>query len=110
MNTKEAIRAMLDGKRVIAVDDNVADFEYCYFDGSNFRDHNNDEIDWNYWLSKYSDWETYKEPKPKDKVVIEKWLCANELHDYLIIEADNLFHKRHSYTKIKLLGTYEVEL
>ena len=49
-------------------------------------------------------------PKQKQTVTDEKWLCSNGVHDYVVIEADSTFQRRHDYTKIKLLDTYEVTL
>lgn len=118
MTTKEATQAMLEGKKVRPVDENVAYFEHCYFDGVGFIDHNKDYFDFNYWVSKYTTWEIYEEHKPKKVVVIEKWLCkslstsvteyffevcSSNIDSYILDFGDN-------WTKEKLLDTYEEEL
>ena len=51
-------------------------------------------------------------PKPKQVVVIEKWLCKSAWDNYFIIEGEVAFFKTGGYDKqqVKLLDTYEVEL
>ena len=51
-------------------------------------------------------------PKPKQTVVIEKWLCKSAWENYFIIEGEVEFFKTGGYDKqqVKLLDTYEVEL
>ena len=118
MNTKSAIQAMLDGKKVRPVDESVAYFEHFYFDGVGFIDHNKDYFDFNYWMTNHTDWEIYEEPKPKKTVLIEKWLLEGKVltqkEKYLhIVETSNInryIKTWADYKKVKLLDTYEVEL
>ena len=51
-------------------------------------------------------------PKPKQVVVIEKWLCKSAWDNYFIIEGEKAFFKTGGYDKqqVKLLDTYEVKL
>ena len=64
------------------------------------------------------DWALYDyriKPKPKQVVVIEKWLCYDNLSkSYSIAEESNIdgyiSDDRAYLSKIKLLDTYEVEL
>ena len=62
-------------------------------------------------------WDIYKyriKPKPKQTVVIEKWLVKRGFSPYhsKIVEASGEFIELHyaKEDKIKLLDTYEVEL
>ena len=107
MNTKEAIQAMLDGKKVSRPSWRESD--YFMFDGSCFRDEESNLVmaDFNGY-----DWEIYEEPKPKQTVTIEKWLCESAWENYFIIEGEVAFFKTRGYDKqqVKLLDTYEVEL
>ena len=52
------------------------------------------------------------EPKPKQTVTIEKWLCKSAWDNYFIIEGEKAFFKTGGYDKqqVKLLNTYEVKL
>ena len=57
----------------------------------------------------------YIKPKPKQVVVIEKWLCYDNLSkSYSIAEESNIdcyiSDDRAYLSKVKLLDTYEVEL
>ena len=114
MNTKEAIQAMLDGKKVRVNDwDKVS---YTIFDEltSNFILRIEDEdgyIAFNF--CGYGDciWEIYEEPNP----VIEKILNSGGNHEenYCIYEGDaNYFNAIEIFAtkKVKLLDTYEVTL
>ena len=76
---------------------------------------NQDDNDWIVCNSPSWDWlnNSYRiKPKPKQVVVIEKWLCKNITWDtYFVFEAS----KEHLeatkiMSKVKLLDTYEVEL
>ena len=51
-------------------------------------------------------------PKPKQVVVIEKWLCKSAWDNYFIIEGEKAFFKTGGYDRqqVKLLDTYEVEI
>ena len=104
MNTKEAIQAMLDGKKVRRPSWKESD--YFMFDGERFiaEDATVVMADFNGY-----DWEIYEEPK-KQTVTIEKWLCNSKDDKYYVIEG-TLGHISHCFhDKVKLLDTYEVEL
>ena len=116
MNTKEAIQAMLYGKKVRVNDwDKVS---YAIFDEltSNFILRIEDEdgyIAFNF--CGYGDciWEIYEEQKPVQTVTIEKWLCIEDGENYCIYEGDaNYFNAIEIFAtkKVKLLDTYEVTL
>ena len=51
-------------------------------------------------------------PKPKQVVVIEKWLCKSAWDNYFILEGEKAFYETDRYDRqqVKLLDTYEVEL
>ena len=49
-------------------------------------------------------------PKPKQVVIIEKWLCKSEHIELFTVEADKDYFLTIDCTKVKLLDTYEVEL
>ena len=49
-------------------------------------------------------------PKPKQVVVIEKWLAESAFGGYIIIEGTKEYIQDFLNTKVKLLDTYEVEL
>ena len=59
------------------------------------------------------DWALYEyriKPKPKQVVVIEKWLCEY-CGSYIIVDGNDLnFMRNEMFKKVKLLDTYEVEL
>ena len=60
------------------------------------------------------DWALYEyriKPKPKQVVVIEKWLYKYDKFQF-IVETDNIenYIREFSGEKIKLLDTYEVEI
>ena len=59
------------------------------------------------------DWALYKyriKPKPKQVVVIEKWLCQHDAV-YIVVSSSDIKKYVPKYWKpIKLLDTYEVEL
>ena len=105
MNTKEAIQAMLDGKKVYR---KAWGSGYFYFDGACFRTEDEELI-----MADFSGngWEIYEEPK-KQTVTIEKWLCKSAWDNYFIIEGEVAFFKTGGYDKqqVKLLDTYEVEI
>ena len=65
-------------------------------------------IEWNWSNNEYR---IYKEQKPKQTVVIEKWLTTNG-YEYFVIEGEKerirgIFEAKFL---VKLLDTYEVEL
>ena len=51
-------------------------------------------------------------PKPKQVVVIEKWLCKSAWDNYFIIEGEKAFFETGGYGRqqVKLLSTMEVEI
>ena len=49
-------------------------------------------------------------PKPKQVVVIEKWLCKSIYNEYYIVEGCANQLRKYEGNKRKLLDTYEVEL
>ena len=105
MTTKEAIQAMLDGKKVRAI--GWLKTEYIELSPrGNYTDEDHE-----YYQIGINDkeWEIYEEPKSKKTVTIEKWLCKSE-KGFVILEVDNSFQISHDYEKVKLLDTYEVEL
>lgn len=109
MNTKEAIQAMLDGKKVREIDWN----KECYilFNGDMFVDEEGEHF--SEFTSYSSIWEIYEEPKPVQTVTIEKWLCIEDGKNYCIYEGDaNYFNAIEIFAtkKVKLLDTYEVTL
>ena len=49
-------------------------------------------------------------PKPKQVVVIEKWLCEY-CGGYVVVEGNDLnFMRNEMFKQVKLLDTYEVEI
>ena len=63
----------------------------------------NGDLSWN-WV--YFD---YRIKEPKQKVTIEKWLLKDDEDNYYVVQTSNV-DMFNDDTKIKLLGTYEVEL
>ena len=60
-------------------------------------------------------WEIYEEPKQKQTVIIETWLCLDTVtKSYCICEEScvdaYINDDRHYLKKVKLLETYEVTL
>lgn len=104
MTTKEAIQSMLDGKKVTPV--GWTQPIHIYFNGAYFA--TNDNKQYLFGSLEY-DWEIYEEPKPKQIVVIEKWLCSVVEDSYYVIEGTKEFMSGRS-EKVKLLDTYEIEL
>ena len=102
MNTKEAIQAMLDGKKVRDTKW-TNQHEYLYIQDGDIMCEKGIKL-CNFNISGI--WEIYEEPKPKQTVTIEKWLCKDDF-GYFIIECQN---KAYKSVKVKLLDTYEVEL
>ena len=103
MNTKEAIQAMLDGKKIRATDWHKAKNEYIFFNGKYFQDMVGSQF---MFSNVEHNFEIYEEPKPKQVVTIEKWLCEMGY----TIEATQEYFNINNLNKIKLLNTYEVEL
>lgn len=66
MTTKEAIQAMLDGKKVRHVHEEITNY-FIYFDGTYFKNgDDNSPYDLHDMVSG-STYEIYEEPKPSDK-------------------------------------------
>ena len=109
MTTKEAIQAMLDGKKIRATNWHKAKNEYIYFNGKYFQDMVGSQF---MFSNVEHNFEIYEESKPKQTVTIEKWLCKSAWDNYFIIEGEVAFFKTGRYDKrqVKLLDTYEVEL
>lgn len=107
MTTKEAIQAMLDGKKVRKP--SWVEGDYFMFDGECFIAEDTTIVmaDFN-----GNDWEIYEEPKPKQTVTIEKWLVTNKKRFDVVETSDIDAHigEGFSWTKVKLLDTYEVEI
>ena len=106
MTTKEAMQAMLDGKKVVPngwVDACV------FFNGTHFVREDGKQF---LFGSLEYDWEIYEEPKPKQTVVIEKWLITNQIRYDMAFTSDihNYLSKANSWINVKLLDNYEVEL
>ena len=78
----------------------------------------NTQDNWKEVKSPTWDWCGYKyriKPKPKPTVVIEKWLCYDNLAEsYSIVEESNIdgfINDDRAYlSKVRLLDTYEVTL
>ena len=68
---------------------------------------------WNSTQNPLWDWDTFTyriNPKPKQVVVIEKWLCKSIYNEYYIVEGCANQLRKYEGNKRKLLDTYEVEL
>ena len=113
MNTKEAIQAMLDGKKIRATNWHKAKNEYIYFNGKYFQDMTGSQF---MFSNVEHNFEIYEEPKPKQTVTIEKWLMKTQHANYethFILEASREkieLHEKGVYgaKPVKLLDTYEV--
>ena len=107
MTTESAIRAMLDGKKVIRKD--FVEEVYAYEKGVFFNKYGMTIKG----FGVNDDWEIYEELKPKQTVIIEKWLIKTAFYSgFKVIEASVDFIKSHfsETDKIKLLDTYGVEI
>ncbi|NCB03548.1 MAG: hypothetical protein EOM67_15560 [Spirochaetia bacterium] len=62
---------------------------------------------WKWNVNKY-----HIKPKPKQVIVIEKWLCMSGWGNYFIIEGGKAFFETGGYDRqqVKLLSTREVEI
>ena len=112
MTTKEAIQAMIDGKKVYRKSWKNDYVDYFYFDGECFRDEQDVLLICDFHGD---DWEIYEEQKPVQTVTIEKWLCLDTVtQSYCICEescVDAYINDDRQYLKkVKLLDTYEVTL
>jgi hypothetical protein len=108
MTTKEAIQAMLDGKKVTNKDwpNQTA---YMYFDDNVLCDSTGNRTDM-LMLILSGTWEIYEETKPKQTVTIEKWLCKNISQGSHFIFDVEKGETILYFEKVKLLETYEIEL
>ena len=115
MTTKEAIQAMLNGKKLTCNRWNKN--EFIYFDGEYFREEDGYPITLSDINEIRESLKIYEEPKPKQTVVIEKWLLKMQgTNQYAIEEGSKEEmctwgkNKIDAWQKVKLLDTYEVEL
>ena len=111
MTTKSAIQAMLDGKRVRGKDWRSGLF--ISFEGNTVVDADGIYF-YSLTMNLAEDWEIYEEHKPKQVVVIEKWLFKDKFGIKFVqeIEKDCVLNYCNEFNtqKIKLLDTYEVGL
>ena len=109
MTTKEAIQAMLDGNKVRRIHWGIDVF--LYFDSPYFVNQDRGICD---TFKDSNDWTFYEEPKPKQVVVIEKWLIEDKFGIKFVQEIEKdcvlCYCNEFNTQKIKLLDTYEVEL
>ena len=106
MDTKSAIQAMLDGKKVRDTKW-TNQHEYLYIQDGDIMCEKGIKL-CNFNISGI--WEIYEEPKPKQVVVIEKWLCEY-CGGYVVVAGNDLnFMRNERFKKVKLLDTYEVTL
>ena len=71
------------------------------------------DTNWHYVKEPYWDWRQvdYRvKPKPKQTIIIEKWLCKDDTGAFLTLEGNDERFAKVLTTKVKLLDTYEVEL
>lgn len=102
MNTKEAMEALLEGKKVTSSSWEKGQYIFLDEDGKIKDDENN-----YFHINNRTPYELYEEPK--QIVVIEKWLCRN--NGYFIAQGDKEYLESiYPLSKVKLLDTYEVEL
>lgn len=103
MTTKEAIRAMLDGQKVRLQEWDKIEYVHIADDG-----HIRDEKERLFAFTSANTYEIYKEPKPKETVTIEKWLCKNiNQGSHFIFDVEKGETILY-FEKVKLLDTYEV--
>jgi len=109
MNTREALKAMLEGKKVRGVTWDTGEYVFISKDGY-IIDNEHNLIG----ITNSSNWEIYEEPKPKQTVTIEKWLIRDCMTVETIIEINtehlDFFLNESSSKKVKFLDAYEVEL
>ena len=100
MTLREKIETMQAFERGEEIE--VSDYGY-----EEWRTVNNPSWSWN--VNKYR-----IKPKPKQVIVIEKWLCKSNFdHSFSqVIQTDSIDNLCYccDYTKVKLLDTYEVEI
>ena len=79
------------------------EIEVSYVKQAKWADISNPDWNWTYYDYRIK-------PKPKQVVVIEKWLCEY-CGSYVVVAGNDLnFMRNEMFTKVKLLNTYEVEL
>ena len=65
------------------------------------------------WSTTFPTWNwtdyEYRIKEPKQKVIIQKWLCRDRDGNFIIIEMSHIDEFEH-YEKVKLIESYEVEL
>lgn len=109
MTTREAIQAMLDGKKVRRI--TWSDHTFIYFVGKIFIDNKGEQYE---FTTSTIEWELYVEPKLKKTVTIEKCIFRDSVGVICILDISRDTIKKYCYefkmTKLKLLETYEVEL
>lgn len=108
MNIKEAIQAMLDGKKVKSQYWAKQVGYIKYIDNIGFCDENENALNINNFKDEI--WELYEDPKKKEVVTIEKWLCKDDYGFYIVDGNCEYIEEIHKHFAIKLLDTYEVEL
>ena len=109
MTTKEAIQAMLDGNKLTS--DTWVNGEFIYFDGECFREEDGCPMPLSDISEVSETLKIYEEPKPKQTVTIEKWLCLNGGFYFTLEGSFDFINDYNSHIlKVKLLDTYEVEL
>lgn len=107
MTPKDAIYAMIDGEKVYRKSWKNDYCDYFYFDGECFRDEQDVLLMCDFHGA---DWEIYEEPKPKQTVVIEEWLCSTKKGLTIKLGDSAYFYSHSNLKKVKLLDTYEFEL
>ena len=73
-----------------------------------FKHKKDDDTNWRLSCPSW-DWVTYRYRIKQPKIIIEKWLCRDKEGDYAVIESSNI-DKFITYTKVKLIKIYEVEI
>ena len=106
MTTKEAIQAMLDGKKVVP--SVWSDELYIMFNGTHFIREDGNQFLFGQLVFK---WELYEEHKLKQTVTIEKWLIKYPTLK-MIVEVTNIemFLLEFGGEKVKLIDIYKVEI
>lgn len=109
MNTRDAIRAMMDKNKVVGncFEDKL---KFVYFDGTVFRKDNYQQIDINNIMS--DEWKLYEEPK-KTKIICEYLIESKGTKDWFV--CGYLYTEEEASTKfsgskhIKTGRQFEVE-
>ena len=65
------------------------------------------------WRTSFPCWDwtdyEYRIKEPKQKIIIQKWLCKSNFGGFVILECSNI-NMVEGFTKVKLIKSYEVEL